>query len=46
MTTAKAFVDFGSTCNTMKQSFYDKLQLKSTDSDIVIKGYGDFFLGI
>jgi hypothetical protein len=38
---AKAFVDFGSSCNTMKQSFCDKLQLKSAVSGNVIKGYGD-----
>lgn len=39
---AEAFIDFGSSCNIMKQSFCDKLSLKIVDNDtIVIKGYGD-----
>lgn len=38
---AEAFIDFGSSCNTMRQSFYGKLQLESRLSDNVIKGYGD-----
>lgn len=36
------FIDFGSSCNTMKKSYCDKLNLKCTPRDsIVIKGYGD-----
>lgn len=39
---AEAFIDFGSSCNTMKQSFRNKLQLQcSAGDDIIIKGYGD-----
>lgn len=39
---AQAYIDFGSTCNTMKQSFSDQLGLKRTvDDSIVIKGYGN-----
>ena len=41
-TTAKAYLDFGSLCNTMTQSFYERHNLDMTPNDsIVIKGYGD-----
>lgn len=39
---ANAFVDFGSSCNTMVQSFYEKLGLElKSNNEVVIKGYGD-----
>lgn len=41
-TSANAFLDFGSSCNTMTQGFYEKqgLELKPNE-DVVIKGYGN-----
>lgn len=39
---AEAFVDFGSSCNTIKQSFCEQHNLEvSANDDIVIKGYGN-----
>lgn len=41
-TPAEAFLDFGSSCNTIKQSYCQKQNLAFTANDeIVIKGYGD-----
>lgn len=39
---AQAYIDFGSSCNTITQSFSENLKLVSkTDNSIVIKGYGN-----